>query len=441
MSTGNENGAENAQDSSLDHGLTNLSLSSKTIHADDYLNEGPDVAPPMHVSTTFRYSRDSRSLKAWVERTVSLPSGQELVNQLTMLKPEEASEGHIYSRYTAPNTTRFEAILSHILKGPTLTYASGLSAFHALLVFLNPKQISIGAGYHGCHGVIGIHQKLTGLKKIALDCAAEDLQPGDIIHIETPLNPTGTAYNLKEFADKAHSRGAFLTVDATFGPPPLQDPLLWGADITMHSGTKYIGGHSDMLCGILTINPKHGDWFEELLQERAFMGSVMGSMEGWLGIRSVRTLEVRVQRQASNTTELVAWLDANLHSGKAADCVTPSFGDGEAVQKVLSKIEHASLQREDIEDGWLTKQMPNGFGPVFSICMKDLDLARKLPSKLKLFHHATSLGGVESLIEWRSMTDSSVDPTLLRISVGIEGWEDLRDDLLQGFKALAAERK
>lgn len=316
-----------------------------------------------------------------------------------------------------------------------------MSAFHALLVFLNPKRISIGAGYHGCHGVIAIHQKLTGSEKIPLDCAAEDLQPGDIVHVETPLNPTGTAYNLKEFAEKAHSRGAFLTVDATFGPPPLQDPFLWGADIVMHSGTKYIGGHSDLLCGTLTVNPKHQDWFEKLQNERAYIGNVMGSMEGWLGIRSVRTLEVRVQRQAANTAKLVAWLDGFLRPEKinGPDNISPE--DSDAVRKVLAKIEHASLQEEDIKDGWLLKQMPNGFGPVFSIYMKELELARQLPSKLKLFHHATSLGGVESLIEWRAMTDSSVDTTLLRVSVGIEGWEDLRDDLLQGFKSLAAELK
>ncbi|KAH7417193.1 pyridoxal phosphate-dependent transferase [Cadophora sp. MPI-SDFR-AT-0126] len=412
-------GHENNEDHSPDHGLSNLSLSSKTIHADDYLNEGSDVAPPMHVSTTFRYDRNPENLKAWGER-----------------QPGESYEGHIYSRYTAPNTTRFEAILSDILKGPTLTYGSGLSAFHALLVFLNPKQISIGEGYHGCHGVIGIHQKLTGLKKIPLDCSPEDLQPGDIVHVETPLNPTGTAYNLKVFAEKAHARGAFLTVDATFGPPPLQDPFLWGADIVMHSGTKYVGGHSDMLCGILAVNPKREGWFEKLFTERQFIGNVMGNMEGWLGIRSVRTLEVRVERQAANAAKLVAWLENALHPEKDGDSK-----EGKTIRKVLAKIEHASLQAEDIKDGWLTKQMPNGFGPVFSIYLKEMNHARRLPSTLKLFHHATSLGGVESLIEWRSMTDSKVDTTLLRVSVGLEGWEDLRDDLLQGFKTLAGEDK
>jgi cystathionine beta-lyase/cystathionine gamma-synthase len=330
------------------------------------------------------------------------------------------------------------------LKGPTLTYASGLSAFHALLVFLNPKQISIGEGYHGCHGVIEIHRKLTGMKKLNLDCPTEDLQPGDVVHVETPLNPTGEASNLKAFAGKAHSRGAFLTVDATFGPPPLQDPFLWGADIVMHSGTKYVGGHSDMLCGILAVNParaKEG-WFDKLVAERLYLGNVMGSMEGWLGVRSMRTLELRVERQSYNVTKLVAWLNAALHPERESSVGqfgTLSPANSKVIRNVLANIEHASLQEADIKDGWLLKQMPNGFGPVFSISMKEESLARRLPSKLQLFHHATSLGGVESLIEWRTMTDSKVDTRLLRVSIGIEGWEDLRDDLLQGFKALLDE--
>jgi cystathionine beta-lyase/cystathionine gamma-synthase len=357
-------------------------------------------------------------------------------------QPGTPVEGHIYSRQTAPNTTRLEAILSTLLKGPSLTYASGLSAFHAALVFLNPKRISIGDGYHGCHGVIGIHQKLTGLKKLPLDCPAEELQPGDVIHVETPLNPTGLALNIKAFAEKAHSRGAYLTVDATFGPPPLQDPFLWGADLVMHSGTKYIGGHSDLLCGILTVSParaKEG-WPSKLMAERLYLGNVMGSMEGWLGIRSIRTLEVRVERQAQSVGKLVAWLHAALHpeeESSMGDTSTLSSGNGKIIRDVLANVQHASLQAKDLKDGWLKKQMPNGFGPVFAISMKTEELARRLPSKLALFHHATSLGGVESLIEWRTMTDNTVDTRLLRVSIGIESWEDLRDDLLSGFKALA----
>jgi len=321
-----------------------------------------------------------------------------------------------------------EAILSSLLHGNALTYASGLSAFHAMLVFFRPNVIAMGDGYHGCHGVAGIHTKLYGLKKVDLfdesSWDAAGLGKGDIVHLETPLNPTGEAYDISKFAELAHKRGAILTVDATFGPPGLQDPFAHGADVILHSGTKYLGGHSDMLCGVLAVQKK--EWWTGLFKERLLLGAVLGSLEGWLGIRSLRTLEVRVQRQSQNTGKLVKWINDELTSEQG----------NENVKKVVAKIQHASLQAQE---PWLKAQMPNGYGPVFSIWLNSQDAAKRLPSKLKLFHHATSLGGVESLIEWRKMSDPTVDGRLLRISVGVEGWEDLRDDLANAFKALALE--
>ncbi|KAI1433659.1 pyridoxal phosphate-dependent transferase [Xylaria sp. CBS 124048] len=393
--------------------LQHLSLSAQTVHADDFLNAHSAVAPPMHVSTTFRYSRNPEELQYLGNANSSVPH-----------------ETHIYSRISAPNTQRYEAVLTSILRGPALSYSSGLSAFHAMLVLLNPKRIAIGGGYHGCHGVIRVLQKLTGLQQLELDCADEELGPGDVIHVETPLNPTGEARDLEFYAAKARRTGAVLTVDATFAPPPLLDPFAFGADIVMHSGTKYFGGHSDMLSGVLALAPRHAEkWSSQLFTERLFIGSVMGSMEGWLGIRSLRTLELRVCKQSADTEALVRWLAAE------------QAREGSVVREVVAEIKHASLQvgetGEQLE--WLKRQMPRGFGPVFAVYMRDEDAARRLPSKLGLFHHATSLGGIESLIEWRAMSDSGVDKRLLRVSVGVEGWEDLRDDLLQGFEALAKE--
>lgn len=330
-----------------------------------------------------------------------------------------------------------EALLTALLNGHALTYSSGLSAFHALMVFLNPKHIAIGMGYHGCHGVLDIITRLTGLKKIDLhDVSSWDaagLGKGDVVHVETPLNPTGEAYNLEYFAAEAHKRGAFLTVDATFGPPGLQDPFKHGADAVMHSGTKYLGGHSDMLCGVLAVQKP--EWWKALFRDRVYLGAVMGSFEGWLGLRSIRTLQLRVQRQSQNAQHIVEWLDAALR-GSPAEGTTEE--DADAVRRVVLKIQHASLQLEEMS--WLKKQMPNGYGPVFAIWLQDREMARRLPSKLHLFHHATSLGGVESLIEWRLMSDDTVDPRVLRVSVGIEDWKDLKDDLVNGFNALVNDR-
>ncbi|ROW18249.1 hypothetical protein VPNG_00223 [Cytospora leucostoma] len=395
-----------------------LGLSSRAVHADDYINNHRAVAPPLHVSTTYRYSRDPDRLRQWDNTDEHAPH-----------------DSHVYSRDSAPNTTRLEAVLSSLLGGPAVTYASGLSAFHALLVFLNPRRVAISGGYHGCHGVIDLVAKLSGLEKLDLE-SAEDLGrlgPGDVIHVETPLNPTGEARNLEYYAERARQTGAYLTVDATFGPPPLQRPFDYGADAVLHSGTKYIGGHSDMLCGVLAVSPSRAErdgWVRGLLDERLFLGSVMGSLEGWLGVRSLRTLEIRVERQSASAARLVGWLDGELRRG------------GSAVAGTVARLQHASLQPEArVEGSWLRRQMPNGWGPVFSIITKEERYAKRLPSKLHLFHHATSLGGVESLIEWRAVTDKSVAKTVLRVSVGVEGWEDLREDLAQGFQALLDEEK
>lgn len=395
--------------------LRNVEPATLALHADDPFNSVEDVAPPIHVSTTFRYPRDPDALRPFHEAH------------------GDQKEQHIYSRHTTYSSTRLEAILSSLLHAPCLTYSSGLSALHALLTFLNPKAVAIGDGYHGSHGVLGLHNRLTGCKILPLDCKAEDLGEGDLICLETPVNPTGYALNIQHYADIAHSRGAYLSVDSTFAPPPLQDPFRWGADVVMHSGTKYIGGHSDMLCGVLAVKRK--EWLPQMLEDRLYLGNVMGGLEGWLGVRSVRTLELRVKRQSETALQIVDALHGALDGHTVGTGL--SQGDVEAVKAVLAEVRHASLQVADMS--WLRKQMPNGYGPVFSIVTKRADFAQRLPSKLHLFHHATSLGGVESLIEWRTMTDPTVEKTILRVSIGVEDSRDLLDDLLQAFRALVED--
>ncbi|CAN9129895.1 unnamed protein product [Alternaria alternata] len=412
--------------------------STHGVHADDRINILTDVAPPIHTATTFRYPHDPSQLQP-------VPTEGEFVDLQTPL---------IYSRLASASTNRLETILAPLmypdakeeeldgqsgLANHVVSYTSGLSAFHALLVNLVPRVIAISGGYHGCHGVIDLHKKMHGVKTVDLhaDDATWDaagLGKGDLVHLETPLNPTGEAFSIAKYAERAHARGAYLSVDATFAPPGLQDPFRWGADVVMHSGTKYIGGHSDMLCGILAV--KKGEEglkrAKTLRAERIFLGAVLGSLEGWLGVRSLRTLDLRVQRQSSSADKLVRWLQDSL-DGKGEG------KEAEVVKRVVSKISHASLQTADYD--WLKQQMPNGFGPVFSIYMKTPQLARTLPSKLRLFHHATSLGGVESLIEWRRMSDAEVDERLLRVSVGVESWEDLKGDLLGAFESLGSDQK
>lgn len=316
------------------------------------------------------------------------------------------------------------------------------------------------------------------MKKIPLEASdaewdASGLGKGDIVHVETPLNPTGECYDIAHYARRAHACGAILTVDSTFGPPPLQNPFEHGADVIMHSGTKYLGGHSDMLCGVLVVNPRgigiesqngasstdgsatnftKSAWrtWQGLYEERVFLGAVMGSFEGWLGLRSLRTLELRLLRQAANAHVLVKLLDACFSDPGMAQqmpaTVEPGLSlsarltdaDRSTVRKTVSRFTHASLQLVDPKTRpWLAKQMPHGGGPVFALWLRTSRMARCLPSKLHLFHHATSLGGVESLIEWRRMSDVSVEETLLRVSVGIEDVGDLWEDLIAGLREVA----
>ncbi|PIG82644.1 hypothetical protein AARAC_006445 [Aspergillus arachidicola] len=120
-------------------------------------------------------------------------------------------------------------------------------------ILLNPNRIFIRGGYYGCNGLIDVMNKLTGVQKFYLS-DLERLRPGDVFHVETPLNPTVEARNFAYYSAKARERGASLSVDAAFAPPQGQDPLKFGADTFVHSGTTYLGGHSDMLCGILVVH-------------------------------------------------------------------------------------------------------------------------------------------------------------------------------------------
>eukprot|EP01117_Protostelium_nocturnum_P002964 TRINITY_DN138_c0_g1_i1.p1 TRINITY_DN138_c0_g1~~TRINITY_DN138_c0_g1_i1.p1 ORF type:complete len:198 (+),score=51.83 TRINITY_DN138_c0_g1_i1:821-1414(+) len=193
--------------------------------------------------------------------------------------------------------------------------------------------------------------------------------------------------------------------------------------MVIHSATKYFGGHTDVLAGILgTRDPKIA---KQLLSDRTAMGNVVGGMESWLLLRSLRTLEMRVKKQSKNATFLVNWLQGFVNQEE-------EWKEG-VMKGVVSKVLHASLQSED----WIKDQMPNGFGPVFSLVLKTEDMARIFPSKLHLFTHATSLGGIDSLIEWRAMTDPHIQRNLLRVSCGGEDKKDLKEDLRRGLEAIS----
>ncbi|KAH7323298.1 cystathionine gamma-synthase [Rhizoctonia solani] len=387
----------------------NLSLTTKLIHADDGARSEANIAPSISVSTTFREP---------IPEKLEYPSDPDPF----------APERHIYSRYTTPVSTRVEKVLSTLLDAHAITYASGIAATTAALTHLNPKRLAIKDGYHGVHVSIDVYKKTH--PELELIDPDDEFKQGDICWIETPLNPTGEARNLKYYADKVHAVGGRLVVDSTFAPPPLQDPFVWGADIVLHSATKYLGGHSDLLCGVLAV--KDLEEWRELWHIRTFTGNMMGSLESFLLLRSLRTLELRVTRQAASGEALAQWLHkiSQTPAGKTWDGVRGG---------VIKRVWHATLQEQDQE--WVKKQMPGGGPACFTIMLEDPNEARLLPYLLELFTPATSLGGVESLIEQRYLSDPKEDKRLLRLSVGLEGVEDLKDDLRQGFNKVGEKVK
>ncbi|KAK9234118.1 Cys/Met metabolism PLP-dependent enzyme-domain-containing protein [Lipomyces kononenkoae] len=381
-----------------------LRIASLGVHADDSYAIVSDVATPVHVSTTYHYDSDPTKLKSARDRDDAT------------VKNEDGKTTFIYSRFGNPVVERVEAVLSAILNGYAVVYSSGLTAYTGALTYYNPKRLSLTDGYHGCHGVARIFTRLSGLEKVPL--LDESVSAGDLVHVETPINPTGLSVDLAKAVEFAHTRGAKVLVDATFAPPPLQDPFEFGVDIVMHSATKYLGGHSDLLAGVLvTKDPQVRD---ALLADRGMLGAAPGNFESWLLLRSLRTFKMRVETQAKNAGKIVAWLDSALKTNQIP---------------VLTKIYHSSLQTE----AFVAKQMNTGlFSPTFAIEVASADIAKTLPSRLKLFHHATSLGGVESLIEWRAMSDPNVSESLLRLSIGVEDADDLIADLKAALLSFSA---
>ena len=417
--------------------LAKCSASTLALHADHGQRQTADVAAPLHLSTTFRYPEDPDELvpAAHGERPYPPP-------------PTE----HIYSRGSNSSGTRLEAVLSALLGAPALVYSSGLAAAHGAYILLRPRRVFISEAYHGVHAQLAILRRITGpgvFQELPLSEAAAQCGPGDVIHIETPMNPTGEARNLLPYAQIADERRAVLVVDTTFAPPPLQDPFARGAHIVLHSGSKYIGGHSDLLLGVLAT--RRPEWLATLANDRNELGGIAGSMEAWLAARSLRTLSVRVARQSQSAVRLVAWLHNALdpkapivdpHVTPLPESLTPA--ELSALRAVVARVQHSSVQAAASADDarWIAAQMPTGTGcPVFAITTTREHFARRLPGHLHLFAHATSLGGVESLIEWRAMSDANVDFCILRVSVGMEEPEDLWRDLVQACEALVKEKR
>ncbi len=340
------------------------------LHADAGLEPAADVAPPLHVATTFE---------------------------------ADNAEGLVYARNQQPTRERLEAVLAALEGGEAVTYASGQAASVAALLHFQPRRVAIArGGYHGTHAAIESLRPF-GVAIVPLDAP---LERGDVVWIETPKNPTCELQDVAAHAARAHAAGAHLVVDGTFATPVLQQPLALGADAVMHSMTKFLSGHSDALGGVLAVPTK--EVAEALRVARTTVGSVQGALEAWLTLRGLRTLGIRVRRQTETATTLASWLERRV-----------------------PRVWHPSLSSHPGHE--LCRRQMRGPGAILALELATEEAARALPKHLELFRDATSLGGVESLVEWRRKHDPEAPPTLLRVSVGLEDPADLVADLEQGL--------
>ena len=353
------------------------------------------VAPPIHLSTTFRHG----------------PSG-------------ERQAGFEYQREGNPTQDRLEVALATLEGGEAaLAYASGMAAIAGLLESLpSGARILIPDDcYSGLRYLAAEFLPERGITAIAVDMAdlaaveAACVEPLALIWAETPSNPRLKVCDISALAGIAHASGALLACDNTFATPVLQRPLLLGADVVMHSTTKYFGGHSDVLGGALVF-PRRDGFFAQVAHRRHITGGVLSPFSAWLTLRGCRSLPARMALHCANARRLADALAANA---------------------AIERVNYPGLATHAGHD--VASRQMSDYGAMLSIEVRGgREAALAVASRLRLFTNATSLGGCESLVEHRASVEGAnpVSPqNLLRISVGLEHVDDLIADFEQALSA------
>ena len=330
-------------------------------------------------------------------------------------------KGYDYARVANPTRTALQTALASLENAAHgVAFSSGLGATTTLMHLVNPgEKVVLLADVYG--GVYRMTSQVYEPKGYLFDYVPAD-EFGDLasrldertrmVWIETPSNPMLNVVDIRAAAEAAHAVGAILVVDNTFATPYLQNPLDLGADAVVHSTTKYLGGHSDVVGGFVGTN-------DPTIAERLFflqksLGAVPGPFDAWLVLRGIKTLAVRMQRHCENARAIAAWLERQ-----------------EGVERVL----YPGLESHPGHE--LAKRQMRDFGGMISFLAESEQAAVDLVARTKLFQLAESLGGVESLIEHPArMTHASTADApfaaprnLIRLSVGIESVDDLVADL------------
>ena len=339
-------------------------FSTRALHADRDVSDEPDVGAPIRVSTTFAEGAQWR-----------------------------------YRRTSHPTTERLEAVLGSLDGGHAVCYSSGMAAAAGVLDVVRPLRVSLPDDvYHGVRQLVEQREADGHLSIVS----SVDLEVGDLWWLESPSNPKCLITDLAAVSRDARPRGVVTACDATFATPALMQPLAHGIDVAMHSTTKAISGHSDALGGVLvTADAGRADNLRDM---RNLTGAVPGSLDVWLSLRGVRTLELRVMKASESAMQIAHWFHAN-----GIETWYPGLDDAQG---------HA-----------IATQQMRAFGTMLSVDLGDADAAGRFVESLEVFTNATSLGGVESLSEHRLRSDPTVDPGLVRLSIGIEAVGDLIADI------------
>jgi cystathionine beta-lyase/cystathionine gamma-synthase len=333
-------------------------------------------------------------------------------------------KGYEYSRSGNPTRTALETCLAALEGGQRgLAFASGLAATTAVLSLLKPgDEVAAAADLYG--GTYRLLERVFHPWGLVARYT-EDPSPAGfariitaatkLVWVETPTNPLLQMVDIAAIAELAHKAGAPLAVDNTFASPYLQQPLRLGADLVVHSTTKYLGGHSDVIGGAVI---GRGDLLQPIAFYQNAAGGVPGPFDAWLTLRGIKTLAVRMEKHCANARQLASWLSK---------------------QPQVQRVYYPGLPSHPGHE--LAKRQMRDFGGMMSITLKGgKEAALRLLTRTRLFSLAESLGGVESLIGHpATMTHASIpaeirqargiDDGLVRLSVGIEDVEDLQEDL------------
>ena len=332
-------------------------------------------------------------------------------------------DDRVYSRSDGtPTTDALETLLGGLDGGRALAFASGMAA--AAVVF---QRLAVGARiavptdpYHGVAGIVaeGERQGRWSVRRLdQADTAAwvDALADCDLVWLESPENPLITVADLPTICSTPRPATTLVAVDSTFATPLNQQPLALGADVVMHSATKFIGGHSDLLAGVLAV--ARDDLYEEFHERRLLHGASIGAMEAFLTIRGARTLGLRLERAQANAMELAQRLEAHPE---------------------VARVRYPGLSSHPTHE--IAARFMTGFGAMLSFETTGTgERATAVCERAELVNHATSLGGVESTMERRSTIPGQerIPPTLIRFSVGCEDVDDLWSDLDRALHSTA----